>query len=64
MGLVETVLENISFRSVAAFAVAAFIINYFAHRIDEHVRIKRLAGYGRKFPSYVPFGTSLKVLFT
>lgn len=57
MGLVETVAANISFKSVAAFAVAALFINYVAGRIDEHVRIKRLGNYGRQFRAYLPFGT-------
>lgn len=56
MGLVETVAENISFKSVAVLAVAALFINYVVGRITEHARIKRLGNYGTQLKSRVPFG--------
>lgn len=58
MGLVETVAENISFRSVVGFACAALVFNYVVGRLNEHIRIKRLGNYGRQIKSRAPFGAS------
>ncbi|KAG7148460.1 Cytochrome 52A12 like protein [Verticillium longisporum] len=58
MGLVEFVVENISTKTVAGFLGFATILWVVLGRIDEHVRLRRLAPYtsGKVYGLTFPFG--------
>lgn len=58
MALIETIVEHVSFKSVVLFIVGAWVLQFVAGRIIEHIRIKRLGNYGRGLPYYLPFGSS------
>jgi hypothetical protein len=56
MGLIETLLELVSFKklSIALVGIGVFVITI--NRIREHQRIKKLGNYCPSFPSRFPFG--------
>ena len=56
MGLVETLFENISAKSVVVFVVGALVLRFVLQRVDEYCRIRRLGRPGRRIPSYAPLG--------
>ncbi|POR31627.1 Cytochrome P450 52A1 [Tolypocladium paradoxum] len=56
MGLVETLLEHASVKSVSVFLVWAYLVWAVLARLDEHRRIKRLGSHGRAVRSYMPWG--------
>lgn len=56
MGLVETLFENISAKSVVVFVVGALVLRFVLQRVDEYRRIRRLGRPGRRIPSYAPLG--------
>ena len=56
MGLVETLLELATVKSVSVFLLGSFVAWRVALRVDEHIRIKRLGNYGPKIPMWAPYG--------
>jgi cytochrome P450 len=56
MGLVETIAEHASIKSVVLFLIGAWLLQFVVNRIIEHIRIKRLGNYGKGLPYYLPFG--------
>ncbi|KFA76367.1 hypothetical protein S40288_07123 [Stachybotrys chartarum IBT 40288] len=56
MGLLESLLEHLSFRSLSIFSVAALALWLIAHRVDEHRRIRRLGNYGPTLRTKWPLG--------
>jgi hypothetical protein len=58
MGLVETIAEHASVKSVVLFLIGAWLLQFVVNRIIEHIRIKRLGNYGKGLPYYLPFGKS------
>jgi hypothetical protein len=64
MGLVENILERLTFRSVALFLTAGAVIQYAVGRVWEYWRLKRLGNLGWRVPSYAPFGTSCSLFLS
>ncbi|KAF4962532.1 hypothetical protein FSARC_9399 [Fusarium sarcochroum] len=56
MGVVEALLEQLSFKTTLILLLAAYWIYYIASRIDEHRRIRRLGHYGPTLRTYAPWG--------
>ncbi|KAG9255014.1 cytochrome P450 [Emericellopsis atlantica] len=60
MGLVETVLDHLTVKSVALLVVGFIVVQYLVNRLIEHVRLRRIPGKrARKVPSWAPFGLDL-----
>lgn len=56
MGLIETLLEHVSLRTIVGFALFALVSRWVVSRILEHVKIKRMGYYAKSYPTYAPLG--------
>ncbi|KAJ2975658.1 hypothetical protein NQ176_g5395 [Zarea fungicola] len=56
MGIVETLLERVSVKSVLAFVAGALLLRQLAVRWDERIRLNRLGKRGKSLETWVPWG--------
>ncbi|KAF5023158.1 hypothetical protein F66182_4791 [Fusarium sp. NRRL 66182] len=61
MGVVEALVEQLSFKTTFIFLTVAYAAYYIICRIDEHRRIKRLGHYGPYMKRYAPWGLDIIV---
>ncbi|KAF4979282.1 hypothetical protein FZEAL_4481 [Fusarium zealandicum] len=61
MGLVETLLGQISFKAALVILLIAYVGYYIACRTHEHIRIRRLGHYGPYLRTYAPWGLDILV---
>ena len=58
MGLVETVLGDLSLKKALVYIAAGLFIWHWVDRLIEHYRIRRIGKYGRSVFSWAPYGMS------